>query len=96
MSQTMETMFREIVREEVREALKEGFAEMGRPRDANAPKRLSLTEAGKLLGFSYPAMLQLAHREDFPAFKVLNKWCIPYDRLMEWLDKNADGDGVIL
>lgn len=96
MSQTMETMFRDIVREEVREALKESLTTIGRPWDANAPKRLSLTEAGKLLGFSYPAMLQRAHREDFPAFKVLNKWCVPYDRLMEWLDKNADGDGVRL
>jgi hypothetical protein len=95
MSQTMETMFREIVREEVREALKDGLSELGRPRSANAPKKLSLTEAGKLLGFSYPSMLQLAHREDFPAFQVLGKWVIPYDKLMEWLECNANGDAGV-
>jgi hypothetical protein len=95
MSQTMETMFREIVREEVREALKDGFAELGRPWTANTPKKLSLTEAGKLLGFSYPSMLQLARREDFPAFQVLGKWVIPYDKLMDWLEHNADGDAGV-
>ena len=91
---TMETMFREIVREEIREALKENHDKAGRSQAANAPKKLSLVEAGKMLGFSYPSMLQLAHRKDFPAFKVLGKWCVPYDRLMDWLDRNAT-DGMI-
>ena len=94
MSQTMETMFREIVREEVREALKDNLNVVGRTQSANAPKKLSLAEAGEMLGFSYPSMLQLAHREDFPAFKVMGKWVIPYDKLMEWLDRNAT-DGMI-
>ena len=94
MGQTMETMFREIVREEVREALKENQALIGRPQAANSPKKLSLAEAGEMLGFSYPSMLQLAHREEFPAFKVMGKWVIPYDKLMDWLDRNAT-DGMI-
>lgn len=95
MSQTLESTFREIIREEVREALKDNITSLGRSQVANTPKKLSLAEAGKLLGFSYPSMLQLAHREDFPAFQVMGRWVIPYDKLMEWLDKNADGDSVI-
>ena len=33
--------------------------------------KLTLTEAGKMLGISYPSMLALANREDFPAFKCM-------------------------
>lgn len=95
MSQTLESTFREMIREEVREALKDSLGVIGRPQAANTPKKLSLAEAGKLLGFSYPSMLQLAHREDFPAFQVMGRWVIPYDRLMEWLDKNADSSGMM-
>ena len=52
--------------------------------------KLTLSEAGDLLGFSYPTMLQLANHPDFPAFKVMGKWIIPYAQLMEWLQKNAE------
>lgn len=55
------------------------------------PIKLGLAEAGKLLGYSYPTMLQLANRPDFPAFKCMGKWVIPYDQLMEWLAKQAAG-----
>jgi len=94
MSQTLESTFREIIREEVREALKENLAAIGRPQSANTPKKLSLAEAGEMLGFSYPSMLQLAHREDFPAFKVMGRWVVPYVKMMDWLDHNAT-DGMI-
>ena len=54
--------------------------------------KLSLRECGELLGFSYPTMLQLANRPDFPAFKVMGKWIVPYAQLMDWMAKQAGGD----
>lgn len=55
------------------------------------PIKLGLAEAGKLLGYSYPTMLQLANRPDFPAFKCMGKWIIPYGQLMTWLEEQARG-----
>lgn len=60
---------------------------------SNPPVKLSLTEAGKLLGYSYPTMLALANQDGFPAFKCMGKWIIPYEQLMEWLRKQAGGEG---
>jgi predicted DNA-binding transcriptional regulator AlpA len=55
--------------------------------------KLSLKEAGELLGYSYPTMLELANREDFPAFKCMGKWIIPYDKLIEWLHTQTSKAG---
>ena len=55
---------------------------------------VSLREAGEILGFSYPTMLVLANREDFPAFKCMSKWIIPREQLMEWLKKQVERKGV--
>lgn len=54
---------------------------------------LGMNEARKIIGISYPTMLQLVHREDFPAFQVGTKWIIPHEQLMEWLRKQAGGEG---
>lgn len=59
--------------------------------DKNTPIRLTLKECGKLLGFSYPTMLELAHQHDFPAFKCMNRWIVPYEQLLEWLKRQAAG-----
>lgn len=90
MQQTMETMFRAIVREEVREALNQ-FTPTVQVEDAGAKKALSLTEAAKLIGVSYPTMLDLANRKDFPAFQVGKKWIVPRDKLNEWLREQTRG-----
>ncbi len=52
--------------------------------------KVSLKEAGQLLGFSYPTMLELANHPDFPAFKCMNKWIIPYDRLLAWMEAQTE------
>ena len=52
--------------------------------------KLSLKETGELLGFSYPSMLELANREDFPAFKCMGKWVVVYSKLLEWLDAQVE------
>ena len=54
----------------------------------------SLAECGELLGYSYPTMLEWANRPDTPAFKCMGKWIIPYDRLLEWMNKQADSGQV--
>jgi predicted DNA-binding transcriptional regulator AlpA len=59
--------------------------------------KVSLREAGELLGFSYPTMLELAHQEDFPAFKCMGRWIVPYDRLLSWIDRQAEQkSGVVV
>lgn len=62
------------------------------PQETTRPVKLGLAEAGKLLGYSYPTMLQLANRPDFSVFKCMGKWIIPYDQLMDWLEE-AQGGG---
>jgi len=52
--------------------------------------KLSLREAGELLGFSYPTMLNLANSEGFPAFKCMGKWIVPYQQLMDWIARQAE------
>ena len=54
--------------------------------------KLSLAETGKLLGYSYPTMLEWANRKDTPAFKCMGKWIVPYDALIRWMEKQAGGD----
>ena len=51
--------------------------------------KLTLAETGKLLGLSYPTMLNWANRQDTPAFKCMGKWIVPYDKFMQWLDEQA-------
>lgn len=60
-------------------------------RSGPKPIKLTLKECGDLLGFSYPTMLELANRPDFPAFKCMGKWIVAYDLLMKWLEEQAQG-----
>lgn len=54
---------------------------------------LGMNEARKIIGISYPTMLQLVHSKGFPAFQVGNKWIIPAEQLAEWMRKQAGGEG---
>lgn len=60
-----------------------------RTTENSRPVKLSLTECGRLLGFSYPTMLNLANQQDFPAFKCMGKWIVPYEALMGWMEQQA-------
>ncbi len=61
--------------------------------DSKMPKvTLTLREGGEILQKSYPTMLELANRKDFPAFKCAGRWVIPYESLMDWLRKQAAGE----
>lgn len=53
---------------------------------------LTLNEARKIIGVSYPTMLQLANQPGFPAFRIGGKWIVPYAQLMDWMAKQAGGE----
>lgn len=48
------------------------------------PIALSVAEAAKLLHVSTGTVYTLAHRQDFPSFKVGNRTLIPYEELKAW------------
>lgn len=50
---------------------------------------LTLEEAGKLVGVSYPTIRALANSAGFPAFKIGRKWIVPKEALMDWLTRQA-------
>ena len=56
------------------------------------PKQItySLNDAAKILNISRPTMLQLARREDFPAFRIGKRWLINAEALQRWLDVQVE------
>ena len=53
------------------------------------PVTVNILEAAQLLGVGESLMRQLAHRRDFPAFKVGNRTLISYDGLRQWAMQQA-------
>jgi len=51
---------------------------------------LSLSEAAKVVGVSYPTIHKLAHSNGFPAFRVGKKWIVPREKLIEWLHRQIE------
>jgi len=54
-------------------------------------KGLTLNEARKIIGVSYPTMLQLANQQGFPAFRIGKKWIVSSGELMRWMTEKAGG-----
>jgi len=52
---------------------------------------LTLNETRKIIGVSYPTMLQLANQPGFPAFRVGKKWIVSSGELSRWLSEKAGG-----
>lgn len=50
---------------------------------------LTLNEARKIIGVSYPVMLQLANQPGFPAFRIGKKWIVSSGELMRWMGEKA-------
>ena len=44
------------------------------------------------LGISLPFCYKLIRTKGFPSFRVGKKWLIATDKLMEWIDLQADSD----
>jgi len=51
---------------------------------------MGMNEARKIIGVSYPTMLQLVNQDGFPAFRVGTKWVIPREQLMKWMERQAN------
>jgi excisionase family DNA binding protein len=66
------------------------IAEMARRLDSVENRGLGMNEARKIIGVSYPKMLELVHSAGFPAFRVGVKWIIPVEQLSEWMKKQAE------
>ena len=49
----------------------------------------SLTEAAKAMGISRNELYRVVHREDFPGYKIGDRWIIPKAALAEWNEKMA-------
>ncbi|MDE7245110.1 MAG: helix-turn-helix domain-containing protein [Oscillospiraceae bacterium] len=49
----------------------------------------NLEEAAKALGYSVDKLRTIVHREDFPGYKVGERWYIPKAELAEWNAKMA-------
>lgn len=54
---------------------------------------INLAEAGKLIGISYPYMLRMATEGTLPAFRIGKKWLVNKAMFVEWVAKQAGGDG---
>lgn len=54
----------------------------------------SVEEAAEVLGVSKRAVYNLAHRTDFPAFRIGGKWRIPKVSLAKWVEREASKSGV--
>jgi excisionase family DNA binding protein len=54
-------------------------------------KRTTMTvkEASVQLGISIPKVIDLTHRQDFPAIRLGRRIVIPIDKFDEWLDAQA-------
>ena len=50
----------------------------------------NLQQAAEEGGISLPTMRALAHRADFPAFRVGRRWIIPVEDFMRWLSEQAE------
>ena len=49
----------------------------------------TVKEAAKALGMSPDRVYQLVYRDDFPSYKVGDRWYIPKAELAEWNSKQA-------
>lgn len=58
---------------------------------AELPFTLTVKQIAELLNISLPVAYELTKRADFPAVRVGKKRImIPRDRLLRWLNENAD------
>ena len=53
---------------------------------------LSVKEAAGILGVSVPTMYDLAHRDNFPSFRVGKRVIISTEGLLNWIKSQAGSD----
>ena len=55
------------------------------------PMTLNAREAAAVLRISKSKVYELAHTESFPAVRIGNRVVIPRDKLIEWMNNQAEG-----
>ena len=55
------------------------------------PLTLNAHEAAAVLRISKSKVYELAHTESFPAVRIGNRVVIPRDKLIEWMNSQAEG-----
>ena len=55
------------------------------------PLTLTATEAAAVLRISRSKVYELAHTASFPAIRIGNRVVIPRDKLLEWMNAQAEG-----
>ena len=58
----------------------------------NLPQLLTPQELAEAMGISLPFCYKLIRSKGFPSFRVGKKWLISTDKLMEWIDIQADSN----
>lgn len=54
-----------------------------------------LATGAAFLGVSMPTMLRLVNQDDFPAFRIGRRWCIPKTSLQTWANEQAKRKAVL-
>ena len=65
---------------------------MNRVKLNDLPQLITPHELAETLGISLPFCYKLIRTKGFPSFRVGKKWLIATDKLMEWIDLQADSD----
>ena len=55
------------------------------------PLTLTATEAAAVLRISRSKVYELTHTASFPAIRIGNRVVIPRDKLIEWMNEQAEG-----
>ena len=64
-------------------------AEKFRSHDA-LPLTLTVLEVGKVLGISRAKVYDLARSEGFPSMRIGRRILVPRDKLIRWIDEQAE------
>ena len=49
----------------------------------------NVTEVAQVLNISRPTVYELLHREDFPAFRIGNRWLTSKAGLAKWVEEQS-------
>jgi excisionase family DNA binding protein len=57
------------------------------------PLFLNAEVVGKVLGVSISSAYELMHEKDFPSVRIGNRFIVPKDKFIEWVNKKAGRTG---
>ena len=55
------------------------------------PLFLNAKAVCEVLGISMASAYELMHQKDFPALKIGNRFVIPKEKFIDWVEKNVGG-----